>query len=92
MGDFKKHHGFVKVMVPRYYVPLSVLGKFTLKTGMHLDLQERIPDSWLDRIATWRGKFTSLRRRGKSVGAVAQSAEHTRKGKDGSSTLPCSTN
>lgn len=92
MGDFKKHHGFEKIRVARYFVPLSVWGKLTLAAGFHLDLQERLPDSWLDQIATWRGKFTSLRHRGKSVGAVAQLAERARKGKDGSSTLPCSTN
>ena len=40
MGDddlsaFKRHNGFEKKLVPRYYVPLTILGKIVLKLGLH---------------------------------------------------------
>ena len=35
LGIFKKHNGFLKFDMPRYFVPLSLLGKFALKTKLY---------------------------------------------------------
>jgi hypothetical protein len=76
MGDFKKHHGFVRMEIPRYYVALNLIGAFLLKCGLHRELVDRIPEAWLDRLAILRSKWNTTRYRNrKSGGAVAQLAE-----------------
>jgi hypothetical protein len=76
MGDFKMHHAFERMTIPRYYVPLTFLGRNALRAGLHRDVTERIPEPWLDRLAGWRAKWNGIRyRESKSYGAVAQLAE-----------------
>ncbi len=45
LADFKKHNGFQKVEVPRYYVPLTLAGRAALRLGLHRSLLEWIPAS-----------------------------------------------
>lgn len=61
MGDFKKHHAFTRVEVPRFYVPLTLLGVLALRFGLHRSLADRAPESWLDLLATWRTKWNDFR-------------------------------
>ena len=44
LADFKRHNGFQKVLVPRYYVPLTLVGKAALRMGLQHGLRERIPE------------------------------------------------
>ena len=44
LADFKRHNGFQKVNVPRYYVPLTVAGKLALRLGLHHGVSDRIPE------------------------------------------------
>jgi hypothetical protein len=44
---FKAHNGFRRVMVPRYYVPLSLLGRIGLHVGLHRRPHEMLPGVWL---------------------------------------------
>jgi hypothetical protein len=44
LADFKKHNGFQKVELPRYYVPLTLLGRVALRLGLHHRSQERVPE------------------------------------------------
>jgi hypothetical protein len=48
LGDFKKHHGFEPLVVPRYFVPLNFAGKVALALKLHKKLTERVPEKWLD--------------------------------------------
>lgn len=61
MGDFKKHHAFIRLEVPRYYVPLTATGALALRMGFHRDLVDRIPESWLDQMAEWRTRWNYFR-------------------------------
>lgn len=45
LADFKRHNGFEKVEVPRYYVPLSVAGRVALRLGLHHRVTDHIPES-----------------------------------------------
>lgn len=45
LADFKRHNGFQKIDVPRYYVPLSVAGRVALSLGLHHRVTDRIPES-----------------------------------------------
>ena len=57
--DFKRNNGFVKVEVPRYYVPLTSLGWLGYRLGAHRTLVEIIPDSIASRLRRLRGAWYS---------------------------------
>jgi hypothetical protein len=43
LTEFKRRNGFEQVLVPRYYVPLTLKGKIALRLGLHRGLVQRIP-------------------------------------------------
>lgn len=44
LTDFKERHGFKRVDVPRYYVPLTTWGRMALRLGLHHRFVDRIPE------------------------------------------------
>jgi hypothetical protein len=44
LADFKRHNGFRQVDLPRYYVPLTVVGQIALRLGLHHSLLDWIPE------------------------------------------------
>jgi hypothetical protein len=44
LADFKRHNGFHKIHLPRYYVPLTVAGQMALRLGLHHPLIDWIPE------------------------------------------------
>jgi hypothetical protein len=44
LSDFKKRNGFLRIDVPRYYVPLTLLGWAAFRLGLHKKLLDRIPE------------------------------------------------
>ena len=45
LSHFKEVNGFRRVDLPRYYVPLTPIGRVALRVGFHRRLVDRIPDS-----------------------------------------------
>jgi hypothetical protein len=45
LADFKKNNGFARFDMPRYYVPLTSLGRLGLALGMHRKWIDRVPGS-----------------------------------------------
>jgi hypothetical protein len=45
IATFKEVNGFQRVDLPRYYVPISLLGKLALRLGFHHRFVDRIPGS-----------------------------------------------
>jgi len=43
LADFKQHNGFQRIDVPRYFVPLSLLGRAALRLGVHDGWKHRVP-------------------------------------------------
>jgi hypothetical protein len=43
LAAFKRRLGFRKVLVPRYYVPLTVRGRLALRYGLHKPAREWLP-------------------------------------------------
>ncbi len=43
LTEFKRRNGFEQVLVPRYYIPLTVKGKMALRLGLHHGLKGLIP-------------------------------------------------
>ena len=44
LADFKRHNGFQKVDLPRYYVPLTVAGRIALRLGLHHSVADWTPE------------------------------------------------
>jgi hypothetical protein len=65
LGDFKKHHAFERLDLPRYFVPLTLRGNLILKTKMHHKLSQRLPDSWVEKILPYVIKWYSFKMRAK---------------------------
>ena len=40
---FKRHNGFQRIKVPRYFVPLTAWGRIGLKLGLHHRIRDRLP-------------------------------------------------
>jgi len=45
LRDFKENNGFRRIDVPRYYVPLTSIGRVTLRLGLHHRFADHIPES-----------------------------------------------
>jgi len=43
LTEFKRRNGFEPVLLPRYYVPLTLKGEVALRLGLHRGLAKRIP-------------------------------------------------
>jgi hypothetical protein len=61
LADFKRHNGFRRVDLPRYYVPLTSLGRAALAAGLHRPLLERVPDRLLAPLRRARGRWYERR-------------------------------
>jgi len=44
LGDFKRHNGFLRMDLPRYFIPLNNIGAVALKLKLHHRPSEWIPD------------------------------------------------
>ena len=67
LSDFKHHNGFIKIDIPRYYVPLTIRGKIGLKLNLHLGIAKILPENiliflkdirkkWYEK--KWQGEMT----------------------------------
>jgi hypothetical protein len=57
VSDFKKRNGFQQIDLPRYYVPLSSLGRVALKLSLHRNLTELVPEPVAARIRGIRNSW-----------------------------------
>jgi hypothetical protein len=44
LADFKERNGFQRVDLPRYYIPLTLLGSTGFRLGLHKSLSARVPE------------------------------------------------
>ena len=54
LSDFKERNAFQRIEVPRYYVPLTPLGRVAFRLGLHRRFIERIPESLASRLREFR--------------------------------------
>jgi hypothetical protein len=54
LTEFKRRNGFEKVLLPRYYIPLTPRGSIALTLRLHHPLAERIPKSLLAQLRKTR--------------------------------------
>jgi len=63
LRDFKERSGFQRVDTPRYYVPLTALGRAAFCLGLHHRLGERIPEPFAARLRNLRAVWYERRYR-----------------------------
>jgi hypothetical protein len=54
LTKFKEVNGFERVDLPRYYVPLTPIGRAALRFGLHHKLIDRFPESWTTKLRELR--------------------------------------
>ena len=50
LTEFKRRNGFEQMLVPRYYIPLTIKGKIALSLGLHRELASHIPKPLLSQL------------------------------------------
>jgi Acetyltransferase (GNAT) family len=55
LTEFKKRSGFEQLLLPRYYIPLTLKGKIALKLGLHRGLASQIPEPLVRLLLRIRG-------------------------------------
>ena len=65
LSDFKQSNGFQRIDLPRYYVPLSPVGRFALRFGLHQGFRDHLPEPLLEnfrklRLAWYNRKYQSV--------------------------------
>jgi hypothetical protein len=55
LTEFKRRNGFEKLLLPRYYIPITPKGSVALKLGLHHQLAARIPEPLLAQLLKVRG-------------------------------------
>lgn len=58
---FKQVNGFQRMDTPRYYVPLTAVGRVGFRLGLHHRLADRIPEPVATKLREWRGAWYSRR-------------------------------
>jgi hypothetical protein len=61
LADFKSNNGFRRIDIPRYYVPLTPVGRAALRLGTHKRLWDRLPSSARSRLRDWRSAWYAWR-------------------------------
>jgi hypothetical protein len=60
LADFKQRNGFQRIELPRYYIPLTMMGRTALRLGLHHSFVNRIPEPILARLrkarSLWYGR------------------------------------
>jgi hypothetical protein len=63
LTEFKRRNGFEKVLLPRYYVPLSLKGRVALALKLHKGLVQRIPKPLLLKMIKLRNDWYARRQK-----------------------------
>jgi hypothetical protein len=59
LSRFKEVNGFRRIDLPRYYVPLTLLGGAALRLGLHKKLATYVPEPMLDKLRELRSAWYS---------------------------------
>jgi len=59
LGDFKKHHGFERMDVIRYFTPLNLRGKLAVGLKLHRKAADMVPDKLADVLVDLRTKWNA---------------------------------
>jgi len=63
LSAFKQHNGFRRVELPRYYLPLTPMGRAALRLGLHRPFVDRVPEPLLAFLRRARSRWYGRPRR-----------------------------
>ena len=58
---FKRQNGFDQILVPRYFIPLTLRGEIAMKLGLHRGFAKRLPKPLLAELLRWRRRWYARR-------------------------------
>ena len=61
LSDFKERNAFVRVDVPRYYVPLTARGALAFRLGLHRKFVDHLPESIAAKLRAYREAWYNRR-------------------------------
>jgi len=59
LSEFKESNGFQRIDLPRYYIPLTGIGRAAFRLGLHRRIVDRVPESVLARFRELRNVWYS---------------------------------
>jgi hypothetical protein len=59
LAEFKEHHGFQKINVPRFYIPLTPVGWAAFRLGLHHPLAYHVPEALQAKLRQWRNDWNA---------------------------------
>ncbi len=74
LTEFKRRNGFEKIVLPRYYVPLTTRGELALRLGLHRGFLDLLPAGLITALLALRGKYYSCRAFFSKAGVKQQSS------------------
>jgi hypothetical protein len=57
LTDFKRHNGFRKIEIPRYFIPLTLIGRMALQFHLHHGVQSIIPQRFYAHLVALRNSW-----------------------------------
>jgi len=60
-GEFQRRIGFEKFLLPRYFIPLTLMGKMAIKFKLHHGVKNIFPESILDQLMELRSRWYKIR-------------------------------
>lgn len=61
LSEFKHHNGFMKIDLPRYYVPITFKGKIALKCNLHRDIKDNLPEKVVFFLTDMRNRLNKIK-------------------------------
>jgi len=68
LSEFKRRNGFQEVKIPRYYVPLTNLGRLAIRCNLHRGAEGILPARVIDSIKDVRSRWCHFRYRDQLAG------------------------
>ena len=66
LAEFKRRNGFEKVLVPQYFVPLTLWGRIAVSMNLQLGATQMLPDKLVARLLRWRTSYYQRRTRART--------------------------
>lgn len=57
LTEFKEHNGFGRVDLPRYWIPLTAVGRVALRLGLQHRMLDRVPEPILAKLRDFRSSW-----------------------------------
>ncbi|HQO64475.1 MAG TPA: GNAT family N-acetyltransferase [Syntrophorhabdus sp.] len=63
LSQFKENNGFIRMDVPRYYVPLTIRGMIAIRLKLYKNIKERLPEQIMKPLRNMRSRWYERKNR-----------------------------